>query len=132
MFYLTETHSYISQRRHICRKLVVVGVPSFLVLKNNVAGQHFWLLQLVFGRLTEVGAISADAIDPSLKACASENSNCTFVLILSRAETPVQLASPWDLLLQEQRKSSDEFDIRRMKDAITATAQPRQRLHSNI
>jgi len=32
----------------ICRSFVVVGAPSVLALNNNVAGQHFWLLQPVF------------------------------------------------------------------------------------
>ena len=37
MSYLNQTHSYISQERHICRSAVVVELPSFLALKCNMA-----------------------------------------------------------------------------------------------
>ena len=49
MFYLNQPHSYTSQGRLICRIVVVVGAPSFLALNNNIAEQHFWLLQPEFG-----------------------------------------------------------------------------------
>ena len=48
-YVLFEPSSFLHQSGKVyMQEFMVVCAPSFLALNNNVAGQHFWLLQAVF------------------------------------------------------------------------------------